>query len=79
MEKITTIVIFSTEKKSYVVLKNKYKKSSKHKYYVEVDLPKEFDFGFDNKKEIKKYISNSKDVEDFIVNEIQKLVDISKT
>lgn len=74
-----TIVIYSTEKKSYVVLKDKYKKSSKHKYYAEVDLPKEFDFGFDNKKEIKKYITNGKDVEEFLVDELQKLVDVSKT
>lgn len=74
-----TIVIYSTEKKSYVVPKDKYKKSSKHKYYAEVDLPEEFDFEFDNKKEIKKYITNSKDVQDFIVNEIQRLVDVSKT
>lgn len=78
MESITTIVIYSTEKKSFVVPKNKYKKSSKHKYYAEIDLPEEFDFGFDSKKEIKKYITNSKDVQDFIVNELQRLVDISK-
>jgi len=78
MEKVKTIVIYSTPKKSFVVPKNKYKKSSKHKYFAEVDLPEEFDFGFDDKKEIKKYITNSKDVQDFIVNEMQKLVDISK-
>ena len=78
MEKVKTIVIYSTEKKSFVVHKDKYKKSSKHKYYAEVDLPEEFDFGFDKKKEINRYITNSKDVQNFIVNEIQKLVDISK-
>lgn len=73
-----TIVIYSTEKKSYVVPKDKYKKSSKHKYCAEVDIPKEFDLA-ENKKELKKYITNSKDVEDFIVNALQKLVDLTKT
>lgn len=77
MEPIKTITIFSTKNSTYAIAKTNYKHTKNHIHVWEIDLPDEFGFT-DTKKKLSKYIDDVDELQKFIANEVQKLVDTFK-
>lgn len=75
-----TVVIYSTPNATYITDKASYKPSKSHKCCFEVDLPLGFQIAMDGKtkKKLKNYITDSTAVEQFIVHEMELIVDAVK-
>lgn len=79
-----TIVIYSTDKLSYVIEKAGYKANNKHLYSFEIDVPEELmqqpkdRIVLPKKKRLKTYIKSIEDVQNWLTKELQKTVDKCK-
>lgn len=68
-----TVVIYSTEKSTYMIPEKEYKPSKKHLQTWQVDCPKEFNCV--NKTKLNRIIRTAGGIEDFLKDELQKQVD----
>ena len=71
-----TVVIYSTEKSTYMTPVNDYKPAKSHLQTWQVDCPD--GFIVDKKQKLNRIIRNVRGVEDFLKDELQKIVDETK-
>lgn len=71
-----TVVIYSTEKSTYMTPVNDYKPSKTHLQTWQVDCPD--DFVIEKKQKLNRIIRTTKGVEEFLKDELQKIVDKTK-
>jgi hypothetical protein len=84
MESKNTIVVYSTDNKTYVIEKAGYKHTKAHKFVFEVDIPAELckkdedRIVLPKKRKIKEYIDTADKLQQWLQKELQKAVDSVK-
>lgn len=68
-----TVVIYSTEKATYMIPEKEYKPNKKHLQTWQVDCPKEFNCA--KKTKLNRIIRTAKGIEEFLKDALQKQVD----
>lgn len=71
-----TVVIYSTEKSTYMTPENDYKPAKTHLQTWQVECPDCFNAV--KKQKLNRIIRTAKGVEDFLKDELQKIVDKTK-
>lgn len=71
-----TVVIYSTEKTTYITPEKNYKPSKTHLQTWQVDCPDSFIV--EKKQKLNRIIRTTRGVEDFLKDELQKIVDKTK-
>ena len=71
-----TVVIYSTEKSTYMIPEKDYKPSKTHLQTYQVDCPD--GFIVEKKQKLNRIIRTARGVEDFLKDELQKIVDKTK-
>lgn len=71
-----TVVIYSTEKSTYMIPEKDYKPTKTHLQTWQIDCSDEFIV--EKKQKLNRIIRTAKGVEDFLKDEIQKIVDKTK-